>query len=182
MGNILGFHDLIVHPDTPPQAVQGVRVQITRTARDDFALEYLAWPAEVLALPAGKAAQRADDLWKTTCFELFAKPMRGEAYFEFNLSPSFEWAAYGFDRYRAGRRPLALRFDPEITITPVGFFLGAELDLEMLGEADAHLGLFAVIEERDGTKSYWSLAHPPGKPDFHHPDCFILELPAADAA
>ena len=27
--------------------------------------------------------------------------------------------------------------------------------------------------------SYWALAHPPGKPDFHHPDCFALELPAA---
>jgi hypothetical protein len=23
------------------------------------------------------------------------------------------------------------------------------------------------------------LAHPPGKPDFHHSDCFALELPAA---
>jgi hypothetical protein len=22
------------------------------------------------------------------------------------------------------------------------------------------------------------LAHPPGKPDFHHSDCFALELPA----
>src|SRR3546814_3736372 len=34
----------------------------------------------------------------------------------------------------------------------------------------AKLALSAVIEELDGTKSYWALAHPPGKPDFHHPD------------
>jgi hypothetical protein len=40
-------------------------------------------------------------------------------------------------------------------------------------------GLSAIIEEADGTKSYWALAHPPGAPDFHHPDCFILELPPA---
>jgi len=26
------------------------------------------------------------------------------------------------------------------------------------------------------------LAHPPGKPDFHHPDCFALELPPASEA
>lgn len=39
------------------------------------------------------------------------------------------------------------------------------------------IGLSAVIEEMDGTKSYWALAHPAGKPDFHHPDCFTLELP-----
>lgn len=37
----------------------------------------------------------------------------------------------------------------------------------------------AVIEEADGTKSYWALAHPPGKPDFHHADGFVLELEPA---
>jgi hypothetical protein len=180
VGNILGFHDLVVHPATPPGAVKDVRVQVTSVARDRFAVEYSAWPAEALALPARKAARRADDLWSTTCFELFAKPAGGEVYFEFNLSPSFEWAAYGFARYRAERRQLALGHDPEISITPVGFFLSAELDLGMLGEANARLGLSAVIEETDGTKSYWALAHPPGdKPDFHDPACFALELPPA---
>ena len=45
------------------------------------------------------------------------------------------------------------------------------------------MGLCAVIEEKDGTKSYWALAHPPGdKPDFHDPACFALELPAATGA
>ena len=39
------------------------------------------------------------------------------------------------------------------------------------------LGLSAVLEERDGTKSYWALAHPPGDtPDFHHEDCFAAQL------
>jgi hypothetical protein len=39
------------------------------------------------------------------------------------------------------------------------------------------LGLSAVLEEADGTKSYWALAHPPGdKPDFHHADCFAAQL------
>ena len=41
------------------------------------------------------------------------------------------------------------------------------------------IALSAVIETRDGAKSYWALKHPPGKPDFHHPDCFALKLPAA---
>jgi hypothetical protein len=39
------------------------------------------------------------------------------------------------------------------------------------------LGLSAVIETVDGFFSYWALAHPSDKPDFHHPDSFILELP-----
>lgn len=44
------------------------------------------------------------------------------------------------------------------------------------------LGLAAVIEERSGRISYWALRHPPGEPDFHDPDCFTLELPAARPA
>jgi len=46
----------------------------------------------------------------------------------------------------------------------------------------ARIGLSAVIEETDGTKSYWALRHPPGKPDFHHPDCFALTLGAPPPA
>ena len=63
------------------------------------------------------------------------------------------------------------------------FELRAELALDCLPDlprdAPWQLGLSAVIEEADGRLSYWALAHPPGKPDFHHSDCFALELPAA---
>ena len=51
-----------------------------------------------------------------------------------------------------------------------------------LDGAPWRIGLSAVIEERHGRKSYWALAHPPGKPDFHHDDCFAIELPAPSAA
>jgi hypothetical protein len=46
-------------------------------------------------------------------------------------------------------------------------------------EADAQweLGLSAVLEEKDGTKTYWALAHPSEKPDFHAPGCFVARLP-----
>jgi hypothetical protein len=39
------------------------------------------------------------------------------------------------------------------------------------------LGLSAVLEEKDGTKSYWALAHGADKPDFHLRDCFVAKLP-----
>jgi hypothetical protein len=39
------------------------------------------------------------------------------------------------------------------------------------------LALAAVIEETNGATSYWALKHPRGKPDFHHADGFVLELP-----
>lgn len=56
-------------------------------------------------------------------------------------------------------------------------------EVAMLGPNETwELGLSAVIEETDGTKSYWALRHPPGPTDFHHADCFALELAAPDIA
>ena len=36
----------------------------------------------------------------------------------------------------------------------------------------------AVVEESDGTRSYWALKHPPGRPDFHHAAAYALDLAA----
>ena len=52
---------------------------------------------------------------------------------------------------------------------------GRQLEVS-LEEKAARIGLSAVIEEEDGTISYWALRHAPGKPDFHHPDAFAMEL------
>jgi hypothetical protein len=43
-------------------------------------------------------------------------------------------------------------------------------------------GLSAVIEEEGGNLSYWAIAHPEGKPDFHAPACFVGELAAPSGA
>ena len=38
------------------------------------------------------------------------------------------------------------------------------------------IALAAVIEDEHGRLSYWGLRHPPGKPDFHHPNGFALQV------
>ncbi len=38
------------------------------------------------------------------------------------------------------------------------------------------LGLTAVIEEIDGSHTYWALHHPEARPDFHHRAGFTLSL------
>jgi hypothetical protein len=61
--------------------------------------------------------------------------------------------------------------------------LQAALALDRLSalprDASWRLALSAVIEETNGNKSYWALAHPSGKPDFHHKDGFAYELTPA---
>ena len=43
-------------------------------------------------------------------------------------------------------------------------------------EGPWQLGLSAVLEEADGAKSWWALAHPAEEPDFHAPDCVAARL------
>jgi len=71
----------------------------------------------------------------------------------------------------------------DIQSNPRSFSLQAALALDRLSalprDASWRLALSAVIEETNGNKSYWALAHPSGKPDFHHKDGFAYELTPA---
>jgi len=138
----------------------------------------LAGDAGRIRLPEARPAARADGLWRHTCFEVFMRSPQDSTYHEFNFSPSGQWQAYVFTDYRIGGL-LALARDPAIEcfITPHGMTLEATLQApDMPDGAWLQIGLSAVIEAGDGTVGYWALRHPPGKPDFHHPDTFDLKL------
>jgi hypothetical protein len=138
-----------------------------------------------LRIPSAVPARRADKLWEHTCFEAFVAPQEGDAYFEFNFAPSGEWAAYVFRRYREGGA-LALDRTPAVSFrrTTGGLELEAIIDPGLLPGihmgAPLRLGLSAVIQDERGDRSYWALRHPSGRPDFHHPDAFVLVLNAPE--
>lgn len=156
--------------------MRAVRVEWSATDQDEVLLSFTVDGVAEVVLPETVSPVRTDGLWRTTCFESFWMPGGGDSYFEFNLSPSGAWAAYAFDGYRLGMRDLSLPVAPRIEREGDAF--EADIDLSAIPPGRARIGLSAVIEEIDGTKSYWALRHPPGPPDFHHPDCFALELPA----
>ena len=118
---------------------------------------------------------RTDELWKTTCFEAFLRPEGETGYTEYNFAPSGEWAAYDFTAHRAGMAEAEVGSPPYIRVEDnlTWWGLGATIAVPVLHYA---LGLSAVLEEQDGTKSYWALAHPHGAADFHHGDCFTARL------
>ena len=109
---------------------------------------------------------------------MFLKPDETEKYFEFNFTLLGGWAAYGFDQYRQGQKALKIR-SPRMEPIESGFRVIGTFGTTI---SSASLAFSAVIEETDGTKSYWALRHPPGPPDFHHPDCFALTLEAPPPA
>lgn len=136
--------------------------------------------------PERRPPRFADELWRHTCCELFVARKGEPAYHEFNFSPSGEWAVYAFTGPRE-RRPLDAaseieELDPHVTVCRNAgkLELDAVIRLDRLsppctGEQLA-LGLSTVVEDQDGSLSYWALRHPLDKPDFHHPDALVLEL------
>ena len=183
MGSIWKPHTLLPHPSCPTVGVCGVTAQLLSLDKASVEIEFRVRHDGSVKLPGPASPVRTDNLWQTTCFEAFLKPIGGAGYREWNFSPSFAWAAYVFEGYRQGGQPLPVRLDPELVLTPHShdfrwLELSAEFDLPPSIPMPAQLALSAVIEETDGTKSYWALAHPSDVPDFHHPDSFVLELPA----
>ena len=174
------------HPDVLCPAVTGIEVDVAHPRAGSLVLSYVVnGKIGDLCIPPVVTAARADELWRHTCFEAFIGSSAGGAYCEFNFAPSTQWAAYRFDGYRSGMRVATEVSAPRIDVqaTPECFTLTASLEPDWLstlpGDARWRLGLSAVIEEISGRRSYWALAHPPGKADFHHSDCFAYEMSPA---
>ena len=172
---------LVAHPATPPAAPLKLWANVgyaaafgaTGTCNIWFGIEA---PLARFVVPGSIQPGRRDELWKTTCFEAFLQREGGEAYREFNFAPSEDWAAYDFAGRRAGMAPAPLANPPYIRVEDnlTWWTLGATIALE--AGHSWRLGLSAVIEEADGTKSYWALRHDGDTPDFHDPACFTATL------
>lgn len=178
---------LTCHPETSSRWVHGIEAHVGWTERGSLALTYsLNGDITRLRIPPPRYPRRADGLWQHTCFEVFIAEKGKQSYWEFNFSPSGEWAAYAFKSYRDGGPIEDDGLHPEIVVRSAAnsFELEAIVRLDHLQaikpQIPLRMGLSAVIEENDGAFSYWALKHPPGKPDFHHPDSFALELALPD--
>jgi predicted GIY-YIG superfamily endonuclease len=174
---------LLPHPHAPPLGAETITARINA---DDPHWLRIRWRIEgaaalIISPFAGKG--RADGLWQATCFELFIRTGDGEGYCEFNLSPSERWAAYDFITYREGMTDRPMPRDPVCTLRRGGklAIFDAAIPRSALPALPWRFGLSAVIEEEAGVKSYWALAHPEAKPDFHDPACFAGVLPAREA-
>jgi hypothetical protein len=169
-------HALSLHPDFICAAVSGIDVEVSRQGPGELALIYkVSGAMERVYWPPAAAVARVDNLWRRTCFEAFVGA--GSDYLEFNFSPSGEWAAYRFAGYRTGMAVAEDIAAPRIeTRSDEGSF-ELRVVLELPPDVAGPLGVTAVIEETGGNLSYWALAHPSGKPDFHHSAGFVLELP-----
>ena len=123
--------------------------------------------------------QRTDNLWQRTCFEVFVKIADDTRYWEYNFSPSLNWAVYGFTDYRANN------FD-EVSITSIPITVSAESDQfelnaqtqlpEPLIEQNLQIGLSTVLKDKQGALYYYALQHNKNQADFHDATSFIVNI------
>lgn len=174
---------LVPHSKHQTLAVRSIKAEINTTSDGVLRLRYLLeGELDQLAIPAMAPSVHTDGLWCHTCFEAFIAAGSSSEYCEFNFSPSTQWAAYSFARYREEMDPLenGASLPVEVRLSNERLELEVEINsmaLQMIsGGGVIHMALAAVVEEIDGRLSYWALVHPSSAPDFHHPDSFILHL------
>ncbi len=198
--HIAEFHDLPLqpHPTCQPGPLHSLSVSGALDVTGRITVDCLLQGELVrLRLPeAARAPRRRDELWRHTCFELFARRGAADAYVEFNFSPSGDWAMYHFEGYRRGQgRPELAQ--PGITLHALGpGQLRLQARAQLPNEVDStervaapgtrtevwQIGFAAVIEASDGTLAYWATRHPGVRPDFHAPENFSLALvPSGEA-
>lgn len=172
------------YPGTPVGAVAAIEAAVVPEADGALQITFrLRGDLGRLRIPAPAPAGAADGLWRHTCFEAFVAERGQPAYREFNFSPSGEWATYRFADYRRQIEEDAPLPPPELICHRMdALVVAARLDAAALPSGPTlRIGLSAVVEGLDGGLSYWALAHPAERPDFHHPAAFALSVHRAAA-
>lgn len=186
---------LLAHPDVPSNGVRRIAAGAEFTGPDSLRFCYVleADPRLIRVPPPVTAAGRTDKLWEHTCFEAFLGLLGSPGYLELNFSPSGQWAAYRFDSYRQGMAH-ALETAPRLVLRRLAQRLQLQAEVKLDGSFLAtgpgsgpdrrrlRLALSTVVEDGEGRLSYWAARHPAGRPDFHHPEGFSLELELSSQA
>ena len=174
---------LTAHPSTPNDDVRSLAVQLRTEEPDILVFQYsLVADMSRVRVPPSGAGARTESLWKHTCFEAFVAAGDSPSYHEFNFAPSLDWAIYRFSAYREGMSPAEIGLAPKISVRRGDDELELKSAVRVGHVADLRdtrhlrIALAAVVEDENGRLSYWGLRHAPGKPDFHHPDGFALEV------
>ncbi|QDK38333.1 DOMON-like domain-containing protein [Bdellovibrio sp. NC01] len=170
-------------PFAANENTQKISVEVThfQTSPEELLVEFrILGAVDSIVFPASSLVEsRRDELWKQTCLECFFTGSLEDntPYYEVNCSPNGDWNAYAFSGYRQGmREATGLRVK---LAHREGAKDEALFRVQVRGEelrSAKHLGVTAVVEFKDGTRSYFALAHVGAQPDFHLKKSFQISL------
>ncbi len=122
---------------------------------------------------------KEENLWSTTCFEIFLKNSNSNDYYEFNFNSKSDWNLFYFSNYRervTGHFPnieVVSENQTDLVTKKLRFRFNIG-KLERL-KLPCQVSLAAVIKSNSEI-SYWSQKHNNIKPDFHDANNFTLML------
>lgn len=167
------MHALTLHPDCLAGAVHVIAASIEPTPFGCRAIFVATGDLVRIVIPAVEEPGRFDNLWQTTCFEIFWQHGTA-AYREFNLSPSTRWACYDFNDFREGMCDAPAEVEITVSISETELRLVADITSELA--LPAQVALNAIIKGDDGKNRFWALDFAAGKPEFHSATCRALAL------
>lgn len=172
----MGLVELFPFPHTTCPWIDRIEVELQSMTASMWQLNYIVTgQIRHLRIPSQQGSMMQDNLWQHLCFEAFLHT-EGLQYYEYNFSPSTQWAGYAFSDYRQAQdwqNPPA----PIIQVEQSARILQVAVQVSIPNEI-VRLGLSAVIEDNAGNKTYWALQHPHSQPDFHHKDGHSYEIRA----
>ncbi len=116
---------------------------------------------------------RAEELWRTTCFEAFFGPPGDPTYWEFNLAPNGRlWNLYRFDSYR---KPFPPERSEDFVLDRVSIRDGvvSAVVVARMPVTKLEASLCAVLVTANGPE-YYAVSHAGAKADFHLRGSFCL--------
>ena len=167
------MNQLVLHPHCASGSIIAIEASVEPTQGGCRAVFVARGDIGQVALPAIDSPGRFNNLWKSTCFEIFWSH-DGTAYREFNLSPSTRWACYDFDAFRGGMRNAPAEVEIGVTASATELRLEAQIASDL--PVPATVALNGIIEDHDGVNRFWALAFAPGAPEFHAEACRALVL------
>lgn len=115
--------------------------------------------------------KRLNELWKTTCFEIFWRLPGQNSYWEFNVGASGDWNIYDFTRYRDPQPPHPAPDFELIRLETHALGIRGEIQGPLAKQVEASLCAVLLINQQP---QYFSHKHAGPKPDFHHANSFTL--------
>mgnify|MGYP001243253844 CR=1 FL=1 len=120
-----------------------------------------------------------ENLWTTTCFEIFLKNEKTSDYYEFNFNSKGEWNVFYFSDYRqrVGSSKNSVEVKMQTQVFAGRPLLVYSFDISNLANLKfpSQINLSAVTKGKAGI-TYWSQKHNGQKADFHDPKNFTLTL------
>jgi hypothetical protein len=115
--------------------------------------------------------QRADNLWKNTCFELFIANTHNNAYWEINISPSTQWNIYHFSDYKEGMKKEKNITQPIIKTTQKNNYYSLSFTSTFTQDVlnqELQINLAVILLDLDGVRHFYSIFKNSGNVDFHN--------------